>query len=40
MHAAIAGSELVVIPVAGHLPNLEAPAAFNAAFSHFLDHRV
>lgn len=31
MHAAIAGATLVVIPGAGHLSNLERPAAFNAA---------
>jgi pimeloyl-ACP methyl ester carboxylesterase len=40
MHRAIAGSELVVIPGAGHLTNLEAPAAFTDALAHFLDHRV
>jgi pimeloyl-ACP methyl ester carboxylesterase len=31
LHAAIAGSRLVMIPRAGHLSNLEQPAAFNAA---------
>jgi pimeloyl-ACP methyl ester carboxylesterase len=31
MRAAIAGSRLDVIPRAGHLSNLEQPAAFNAA---------
>lgn len=31
MHAAIAGSTLEVLPGAGHLSNLERPAAFNAA---------
>jgi pimeloyl-ACP methyl ester carboxylesterase len=31
MHAAIAGSRLVTIPRAGHLSNLEQPAAFNAS---------
>ena len=40
MHAAIAGSELVVIEGAGHLSNLEHPAAFNAALARFLEHRV
>ena len=40
MHRAIAGSELVVIPGAGHLPNLEQPAAFNEALARFLEHRV
>jgi pimeloyl-ACP methyl ester carboxylesterase len=36
MHEAIGGSELVVIPEAGHLSNLEAPDAFNGALSKFL----
>jgi pimeloyl-ACP methyl ester carboxylesterase len=40
MHRDIAGSELVVIPAAGHLSNLEQPAAFDAALARFLDHRV
>jgi 3-oxoadipate enol-lactonase len=40
MHGAIAGSELVAIPHAGHLANLEQPAAFNAALARFLEHRV
>lgn len=40
MHRRIAGSELVVIPRAGHMSNLEQPAAFNAAVAHFLEHRV
>ena len=40
MHRAIAGSELVRIPRAGHLSNLEQPDAFNAALARFLDHRV
>jgi len=40
MHRAIPGSELVVIPGAGHLTNLEEPAAFTDALAHFLDHRV
>jgi pimeloyl-ACP methyl ester carboxylesterase len=31
MHRAIAGSRLVIVPGAGHLANLEAPAAFSAA---------
>jgi len=38
MHAAIRGSVLEVIPQAGHLPNLENPAAFNAAVHLFLNH--
>jgi pimeloyl-ACP methyl ester carboxylesterase len=33
----IRGSKLVRIPVAGHLANLDQPAAFNAAISEFLD---
>jgi pimeloyl-ACP methyl ester carboxylesterase len=40
MHRAIAGSELTKIPGAGHLSNLESPAAFNAALGGFLTHRV
>lgn len=40
MHRGIAGSELVAIPAAGHLTNLEQPAAFDAALAHFLDKRV
>ena len=40
MHKAIAGSEYVVIPGAGHLSNLEQPDAFNAALARFLEHRV
>jgi len=38
--AGIKGSELVVLPAAGHLSNLETPDAFNAALARFLDHRV
>jgi pimeloyl-ACP methyl ester carboxylesterase len=40
MHKAIAGSEYVVLPRAGHLSNLEQPDAFNAALARFLEHRV
>ena len=40
MHRAISGSELVVIQGAGHLTNLEDPAAFTDALARFLDHRV
>jgi 3-oxoadipate enol-lactonase len=36
MHAAIRGSRLEIIPGAGHLSNLERPAAFNAALSDFV----
>ena len=40
MHKGIAGSELVVIPGAGHLSSLEQPDAFNSALAAFLTHRV
>jgi len=40
MHRAIAGSELVVIPGAGHLSSVEQPGAFNDALARFLTHRV
>jgi pimeloyl-ACP methyl ester carboxylesterase len=33
---AVRGSKLVLIPSAGHLSNLEAPAAFNRALDDFL----
>jgi pimeloyl-ACP methyl ester carboxylesterase len=36
----IPGAEFARIPSAGHLSNLEAPDAFNAALTRFLDHRV
>ncbi|HET9425357.1 MAG TPA: alpha/beta fold hydrolase [Gemmatimonadaceae bacterium] len=36
MHEAIRGSRLEVVPGAGHLSNLERPAAFNAALSDFV----
>jgi 3-oxoadipate enol-lactonase len=36
IHKAIPGSELVVIPDASHLSNLEQPSAFNAALLKFL----
>ena len=36
LHAAIAGSTLTIIPAAGHLANLEQPAAFNDAVRRFL----
>ena len=36
MHAAIAGSVLVPIPEAGHMSNVENPAAFNEAVNDFL----
>jgi pimeloyl-ACP methyl ester carboxylesterase len=40
MHAGIHGSELVVIPGAGHMSNMEQPAAFTDALGRFLDTRV
>src|SRR5262245_42715289 len=40
MQQAIPGSELVVIPQAGHLANLERPEEFNRALARFLAHRV
>lgn len=40
MHRAIAGSELVVVPGAGHLSSCEQPDAFSAALAAFLTHRV
>jgi pimeloyl-ACP methyl ester carboxylesterase len=40
MHQSIGGSELIVIPAAGHLSNLEQPEAFNAALARFLSHRI
>jgi pimeloyl-ACP methyl ester carboxylesterase len=36
MAARIAGSEFVSLPNAGHIANVEAPAAFNAAILDFL----
>ncbi|HZT78299.1 MAG TPA: alpha/beta fold hydrolase [Vicinamibacterales bacterium] len=40
MHAAIAGSQLEVLPRVGHLPNLEDPPLFNRVVTQFLAHRV
>jgi 3-oxoadipate enol-lactonase len=40
MQARIAGSQLVRIPLAGHLSSLERPDAFNDALASFLEHRV
>jgi pimeloyl-ACP methyl ester carboxylesterase len=40
MQRGIPGSELVVVPKAGHLSNLEQPDAFNAAIARFLEHRL
>ncbi|HEY3380942.1 MAG TPA: alpha/beta fold hydrolase [Vicinamibacterales bacterium] len=39
MHGRIPGADLEVIPEAGHLSNLEQPAAFNAALARFLQAR-
>lgn len=36
MAAAIAGAELVIIPAAGHVANIEQPGAFNQALLNFL----
>ena len=36
LHAAIAGSTLVVIPDTGHACNMESPDAFNSAVRSFL----
>jgi pimeloyl-ACP methyl ester carboxylesterase len=36
MAAKIPGAKLVTIPNAGHVANLDNPAAFNAAVSSFL----
>jgi 3-oxoadipate enol-lactonase len=40
MQRGVAGSELVVVPKAGHLSSLEQPSAFNAALARFLEHRL
>jgi pimeloyl-ACP methyl ester carboxylesterase len=36
MAAAVSGATLVIVPKAGHLANLEQPAAFNIALNAFL----
>jgi pimeloyl-ACP methyl ester carboxylesterase len=36
LHAAIAGSSLVVLPAAGHVCNIDAGDEFNAAVRRFL----
>ncbi len=36
----IPGAELVVVPQAGHMSNMEQPVAFNLALARFLDTRV
>jgi pimeloyl-ACP methyl ester carboxylesterase len=40
MHHDIPGSSLAVIPGAGHMSNMEQPAAFNDALGDFLDRKV
>jgi 3-oxoadipate enol-lactonase len=40
MHQALHKSELVTLPAAGHLSNIEQPDAFNAALSRFLARAV
>ncbi len=40
MQRSIGGSQLVRIPHAGHLSNIEQPESFNAALAAFLSHRV
>jgi pimeloyl-ACP methyl ester carboxylesterase len=40
MHRAISGSEIVVVPRAGHLSSFEQPDAFNSALAAFLTHRL
>jgi len=40
MQQAIPGSELVVIPGAGHLSSVEQPMLFNQTVARFLAHRV
>jgi 3-oxoadipate enol-lactonase len=40
MHNAISGSELVRIPGAGHMANLEQPDVFNDAVIGFLSRRI
>ena len=39
LHEGIAGSELIVIAAAAHLPNIEKPVAFNDALLGFLDRQ-
>jgi 3-oxoadipate enol-lactonase len=37
IHAAISGSRLEIIPAAGHVSNIERPAAFNHVLTEFID---
>lgn len=39
MHEKIAGSQLVIVPAAAHLANMEQPEAFNKALAGFLSAR-
>lgn len=39
LHDGIAGSELIVLSGAAHLPNIEQPVAFNEALLGFLDRQ-
>jgi pimeloyl-ACP methyl ester carboxylesterase len=40
LHAAIAGSELVILPDVGHASPVEAPELFNRELRHFLRHSI
>lgn len=40
LHAGITGSQLVVIPAAGHISNLDNPTAFDAAITAFLANQA
>ena len=40
IHNRIEGSELVIIPSAAHLSNLEQPEKFNVALLDFLDRNL
>ena len=40
IHENLPGSELVILPSAAHLSNLEQPQAFNAALAKFLDRHA
>jgi pimeloyl-ACP methyl ester carboxylesterase len=40
LHASITASRLEILPQAGHLPNLERPAAFNTVVSEFVGSLV
>ena len=37
LHENIGGSQLIVIPEAGHISNMESPEAFNGALAEFLN---